>query len=347
MTETFANMGAPSAAPIARRTTLIVNRQARRLNDRSPVREAIERGRHLLGDRIDIVETRSLAELEAAMDELAAAPPRTVLVAGGDGTYMASLSSLVASYAKHGHTELPAIGLLPGGTVSTVARNWGFRGGGLFANADRDAARYVTRFLEELAEGRTETRARPTLRVTSDEGTRVGFIAGAGLVSRFFEVYDGEGARGYGGAASIVARVFTGSFTRGALAKRILDPVRCTIEVDGVRAPFDRTSLLCASVVRDLGLGMQLLYRAGESLERFHVVSSSLGPARLGPQLPLVRLGRPLLGTRVDTLAKEVTLRFPKGEGAYVLDGELLRSDAVSIAAGPVIRVVGLRAGRT
>lgn len=347
MPETFSNVEATSAAPIARRATLIVNRQARRLNERSPVREAIERGRHLLGDRIAIVETGSLAELHAAMDELASEPPRTVLVAGGDGTYMASLSALVRSFAKQGRAELPSIGLLPGGTVSTVARNWGFRGGGLFANADRDAARYVTRFLEALAEGRTEVTERPTLQVTTDEGSRVGFIAGAGLVSRFFEIYDGEGARGYGGAASIVARVFVGSFTRGALAKRVLDPVRCTIEIDGARAPFDRTSLLCASVVRDLGLGMQLLYRAGESLERFHVVSSSLGPLRLGPQLPLVRLGRPLLGTRVDTLAREVTLRFPTGDGAYVLDGELLRSDAVSIAAGPVIRVVGVRAGST
>ncbi|AKV04839.1 DAG-kinase catalytic domain protein [Labilithrix luteola] len=348
MTDIVSNVGAPSAEPVARPLTLILNRQARRLSDRSPVREAIERGRHVLGTRLDVVETRSLAELDAVMDELAREPPETVLVAGGDGSYMASLSSLVTAFAKRGRSEeaLPAIGLLPGGTVSTVARNWGFHGGGLFANADRDAARYVTRFLEELASGRTVVTRRPTLRVTTQEGGRVGFIAGAGLVSRFFEVYDAEGARGYGGAASIVARVFAGSFAQGALAKRILDPVRCTIEVDGAAAPFDRTSLLCASVVRDLGLGMKLLYRAGESLERFHVVSSSLGPARLGPQLPLVRMGLPLVGTRVDALANEVTLRFPPGEGAYVLDGELLRSDAVSITAGPIIRVVGLRSDR-
>jgi hypothetical protein len=177
--------------------------------------------------------------------------------------------------------------------------------------------------------------------VTDLDAERVGFIVGAGLVSRFFEVYEREGARGYAGAASIVARVFAGSFARGALARRILTPDPCTIEVDGERAALDRTSLVCASVVRDLGLGLRLLYRAAESHDRFHVVASPLGPSALGPQLPLVLAGRPLLGAgRVDTLAGRLTLRFGESDGAYVLDGELLRSPEVAVTAGPVLRVL-------
>jgi diacylglycerol kinase (ATP) len=250
----------------------------------------------------------------------------------------------VRAFADAGRDEdaLPAIGLAPGGTVSTVARNWGFKGGGLFSGG-ADAARYASRLLDAVSAGRASATVRPTLRVADDAATRIGFIVGAGLVSRFFEVYDEDGARGYGGAAKIVARIFAGSFARGRLAQRVLTPVPCILEVDGVRAPFDRASLVCASVVRNLGIGMRLLYRAGEAHDRFHVVASTLGPTWLGPQLPLVLAGRPLLGQgRVDALARHVTLRFPESDGAYVLDGELVRAERVEITPGPLLRILSV-----
>ena len=100
-------------------------------------------------------------------------------------------------------------------------------------------------------------------------------------------------------------------------------------------------SLLCASVVRDLGLGMRLTRRAGEEHDRFHVVATPLGPRALGPQMPLVLAARPLLGPRVDALAKELVLRFPEGTGAYVLDGDLFHADAITVTAGPAIDVLG------
>jgi hypothetical protein len=117
--------------------------------------------------------------------------------------------------------------------------------------------------------------------------------------------------------------------------------------VDGARAPFERASLVCASVVRDLGLGMRLLHRAAEETTRFHVVATPLEPSRLGPQLPLVLAGRPLLGSRnVDALATTLELRFgaagAEAEGAYVLDGELLRATFLRVTAGPVLRTLSV-----
>ena len=168
-----------------------------------------------------------MAELDAAAEELAREVPDAVVLAGGDGSYMAGVTALVRSFAAAGRGEdaLPPIALAPGGTVSTVARNWGFRGGGLLSGGEDKAARYASRLLDAVARGRATVTERPTLRAADERATRVGFIVGAGLVSRFFEVYDEEGARGYRGAASIVARVFAGSFARGALAQRILTPV--------------------------------------------------------------------------------------------------------------------------
>jgi diacylglycerol kinase family enzyme len=328
------------------RVVAVVNRRARRLEANAAVHPLLDvlRARR---SNVRVIETHSIADLDAAADELAREVPDAIVLAGGDGSYMAGITALVRSFAAAGRSPdaLPPFALAPGGTVSTVARNWGFRGGGLFSGGEERAARYAERLLDAVSQARATETPRPTLRATDDHAERVGFIFGAGLVSRFFEVYDEEGARGYRGAASIVARIFAGSFSHGALAERVLTPVPCILEVDGVRAPEDRASLVCASVVRDLGIGMHLLYRAGEEHDRFHVVATPLGPAKLGPQMPLVLMGRPLLGRslgNVDTLARRLELRF-EGGGAYVLDGELLRTDRVVVTAGPVLRILSVR----
>ncbi|HSO34818.1 MAG TPA: diacylglycerol kinase family protein [Labilithrix sp.] len=325
------------------RIVTIVNRRARRLASETASRALLDvlRARR---SGVRVIETQTMAELDAAADELAREVPDAIVLAGGDGSYMAGVTALARAFreAGRGPEALPAIALAPGGTVSTVARNWGFKGGGLFSGGG-DAARYAARLLDAASAGRAELTRRPTLQVVDDTATRVGFIVGAGLVSRFFEVYDDDGARGYGGAAKIVARIFAGSFAGGRLARRVLTPVPCSLEVDGVPASFDAASLVCASVVKNLGIGMRLLYRAGDEQHRFHIVASALGPSLLGPQLPLVLAGQPLLGRgRVDALAKHVTLRFPERDGAYVLDGELVRAEHVEITPGPVLRVLSV-----
>lgn len=310
------------------RATVVVNRRARNLAREGPLLSELRRPR----EGIRVVETWSLEELAAAARD---AVDGAVVLAGGDGSYMAGVTALArALEARGGSADLPEIALAPGGTVSTVARNWGLRG---------DPVRGAARLLDAVARGAVAATPRPTLRVVDAAEARIGFIVGAGLVARFFEIYEAEGAGGYTGAARIVAQIFASSFTGGALAERVLEPVPMRVEVDGAPAPFDRASLVAASVVRDLGLHMHLLYRAATATDRFHVVATPLGPAQLGPQMPRVLAGRPLRGPRVDALAARLDLRFEPGRGAYVLDGELLRSDAVAVTPGPVLSVLSPR----
>lgn len=312
------------------RAWVIVNRRARRLGDGSAIlREQCRAGATM---NIATVETRSLEELDAAALRIAReAPDVPVILAGGDGSHAAGLTALGRALGD----RLPPIALAPGGTVNTVARGWGMRG---------DPVAYTRRLLDAVVAGTAASTRRSTLRVTSPiepRLSRVSFIVGAGLVSRFFEIYDERGADGLVTAARIVARIFAGSFTGGRLARRVLEPASCELVVDDVPAPFDKVSLLCASVVANVGLGMRLLYRAEEApANRFHVVATPLGPGRLGPQMPLVLAGKPLLGPRVDALAESISLRFPAGSGAYVVDGELVRGDAITITAGPRIDVL-------
>lgn len=308
------------------RAHVIVNRRAGRLDQAGALLAELRRPR----PGVRVLETRSREELgEAVGYILATNPEAAVVLAGGDGTHMAGVSALAGAL---GDERLPPIALAPGGTVNTVARNWGLSG---------DPVRYTARLLDAISASAVRSVRRPTLRVREDDAReRVGFIAGAGLVARFFEAYEERGAKGNALAAKIVARVFAGSVVGSPFARSILDPVPCAVTVDGAPAPFPHVSLLCASVVRDVGLGLRLLYRAGSSLDRFHVVATPLGPRALGPQMPLVLAGRPLVGPRVDALAEALRLSFPE-RGAYVLDGELLFARDVEVSAGPILDVLG------
>lgn len=273
-----------------------------------------------------LVVTESLESLSEVARQLASEGSDRVVLCGGDGTLMAGVTALSRAF---GGRPLPEVVPAPGGTVATVARNFGQRAG-LLATVAR-AARG-----EPL-----ESASRASLSVVDDRGCdRVGFIFGTGLVARFFERYYTAGAGGYATAARIVARVFVGSFFSDAYARSVLDPIPCTLSVDGQRLPPTAYSLLVSSVVRDLGLHMLVTHRAGEDPARPHLVASPLPPRALGPQAPLVLLGRQLRGqSNFDGLVARFRVEFPGAEGPWVLDGDLLRSRSVEVSAGPRIRI--------
>jgi diacylglycerol kinase family enzyme len=309
-----------------RRVSIIVNRQADRLQHDGPLLRALARSSR----GAEVYETRSLMQLGDAARTIAAAGADTVVLAGGDGSYSAGLTALARAF---GEDRLPIVALAPGGTVSTVPRNWGMRGA---------AVPYMGALLDAVLSGRAGACARPTLRADDGRGERLGFIFGAGLVARFFREYYAASRRGYAGAASIVLPIFAGSFVGGALARRVLTPVACTITVDGERMPASGYSLIAASVVRDLGLHMWVTYRAAEREGHLHFIASPLGTRALGPQMPRVLAGRRLHGEgHVDVLARTVTIEFAEHD-AYVLDGDLIETERVTVGSGPTVRIATL-----
>jgi diacylglycerol kinase (ATP) len=312
------------------RIDIIVNTKARR-NARDL--GILPRTRSLAEGRARVYPTASLAELDATAREIAARGSDLVILSGGDGSFMAGVTALARAA---GDARLPALAFLPGGTVATLARNWGMRG---------DPSELLRRI---LALGRDiVTTPRATLRVTAATGDateeRTGFMFGTGLVARFFDLYERAGAGGHAAALRIAARVFVESLYGGAYARRVLDPLPCTIEVEGHRLAPSAWSLVCAAVVRDLGLHMRVNYRAGEDTSRVHLVASPLSARELGPRAPLVLAGTSIGGDgHFDDLVTDFAVSFPGGPGPYVLDGETLRADRVEVRAGPRIQVVVL-----
>jgi diacylglycerol kinase family enzyme len=316
---------------------VVVNRNARRLAAGS-LAETIARACLRGGARLH--ETRDLAALEGVAKAIAARGTQGVVLAGGDGSYMAGVSALARAFGG----ALPPVGLAPGGTVGTVARAFGL---------GSDPHAWAEGLVRAACAGSVRIERKGTLLVTAGGSSpampeqRVGFIFGAGLVARFFEEYYAAPSPGLASAAQIAARVFAGSFVGTPLARRVLAKAPATLEVDGgTSAALPRRgrdggwSLILASVVRDVGLHVLATYRAGESLERFHVVASGSSPVALGLQAPRVLLGlpmQPLWGeAQVDALAADLRVRFDEPAG-FVLDGELLRAKEVRVSAGPVL----------
>lgn len=301
----------------------IVNRNAGRFRRDAGLEERVRRAVDGAGR---VFATRTQGELAAAAEEALALGAAPVVLCGGDGTYLAGVTALARAAAGR---PLPPIALARAGTVSIVAKNWGAR---------RDilsTIRAVVQRPESLAFNH-----RPTLAVDSEDETRIGFTFGTGLVAKFFEQYDRANPKGLLAAFGIVVRVFADSFGGGGYADKILSPLPCRVTVDDKPLEPAAWSLVLASVLRDVGLHMLVTHRAGEDAERPHLVASPLAPRLLGPQWPLVALGRPLIGKEnFDDLVGSFRITFPD-RGPYVLDGDTFHATSVTVRAGPRITIV-------
>jgi diacylglycerol kinase family enzyme len=306
---------------------VIVNCSAAQLRDGSRLRSSIVAAAVRAGARVH--ETGSLEALQRVAEGIAARPPSAVVLAGGDGSAMAGISALARALPK----GLPPVALVPAGTVGIVAKN-------VAPENRRDAARVV----EAVCDGTTRRTPTATLRVRDDRGDeRVGFIFGAGLVAGFFAEYDASPVQGLASAAALAGRAVLGACVGSAFARRMLAPVACQLAIDGTPRTSRAWSLVLASVVRHVGLGVRATYRAGEELERFHVVASTRTPRGLATQVPRVLTGRAMVGPdRVDTLARSLRILFDE-EASYILDGDALRARSVTVEAGPVVQLLVAR----
>ena len=258
--------------------------------------------------------------------------PDSVVLAGGDGTLMRSLSAL---HLEYGSSVLPSIALVPAGTVDTIARNTASHVVGRKA---------LVRLASRVADGSARSAFQSTLRVRDDRGgDRIGFMFGAGLVSRFFDLYNSSPRQGRLPAAVLACRVSLGSLVGSSFAKRILEPELGTLRVNGDEKSAVAWSLVLASVLPDVGLHLRVAYRAREEPGRFHVVASALRGCALALQLPRVVAGFPMRGANsVDELGKTAEFVFGNSEGVYVLDGDVFQARRVDIGCGPEITLLTL-----
>ena len=251
--------------------------------------------------------TRGLEEVAPALAALHETGADTLFVVGGDGTITGTLTELLRSWPRD---ELPALAITPGGTINTISRSLGARGG-----PEQMLAHFLSR-------PRAEPVPRAILRVDADrDPPRYGMIFANGAAARWLESYYG-GRSGKLSAASLVARTLASIPVGGKLARDMFHPYAARLEIDG-KAEDGQYTVAGAATIRHVGLGFAPFLTAGQHPDRFHWLATAASPTRLGREIPGFAVGV----YRHDSClahasAAEVKLTLEEPE-PYTIDGDL------------------------
>lgn len=335
------------------RIGILINPQARR-SCAPGLPERLEGLCRAAGSQAAVVVTRSPSEVAGAVAQLVASAVDVLAPCGGDGTLLSTVTALVRA---GGGGAMPALLLLPGGTMNTVAKNLGAhappeeRLAALLrqAGSERGLAA-VPHFPQQLMRLVTfdETpvlTARPTeeaalAAVALPLVERYGFLFTAAMGARFLTAYAQR--PGLRAAAWLALRTVLSSLVPGGgrFARWLFQPTPARVVIDGEELPERRHRVLLAATVPDVGLGMQVPWRAGLVPQRFQLIASALPLWKNALQLPRLFRGQPMLGQpHQDRLAQAAHIQFEQPQ-PLALDGELFSARAVELSLGPVLNVL-------
>jgi diacylglycerol kinase family enzyme len=305
----------------------IVNNPRSRRNRRSP--RVARRLRAQLGDDGEVRDASTPEELARALEAFRAEGVDVLGVNGGDGTIHYVLTAAMRAWDG----ALPRIQLLPGGSMNTVARGSGVRGG-------------PERALREVLVRRRRgdpLRAVPRdlLRVSPDGAAPTyGFIFGTGSIVSFLDAYYGTGRPCPATAALLVARGLASALVNGRFAAALTRRERLRVSTDGDEWPDGSYLALAAASTPDVGFGFLAFARCLEQPGSFHVVGVTGSLPQLALAVPGIRRGAPWR----RRLAQDEVSRALVVEGdrpRFTVDGDLYGAErAVSVETGPTVEIV-------
>lgn len=281
----------------------------------------------VVGSDGEVVETPNLEALDATLGQFHERGFEVLAVSGGDGSLCHAISRAVGVW---GEDHLPTFVALRGGTINNVARTVG--------GPSRPEA-FLGKVMSNYRSRRTfTTMDRPLLRVN---GEIYGSIVGAGLITHFLEEYYEGRNPGPMSAAGILLRCGVSWLGGGEYIRRIVPTLAGRAECDGEALSYEKFTLVLASSVRHIGLGVQPFYLSGRKRGYFHVLTGRPTPGQLLSRLARFRRGFPAgLDTLYDNIARHFRIEFAEPQ-SFTVDGELFPSVRVlDIEAGPAVRFV-------
>ncbi len=299
----------------------IVNPNAGRLRRDPSLIPALEEVLSPLGP---FLVTRTLADVPAAVERIAAASPDILAVCGGDGTLYYTLSPFLR---LNGIQRVPLIAIVKGGTTNTLLKSVG---------SSENPVRFARRIVENV-------RGRRVFEIVEFDSMKVndgyGFIAGAAMVARIIRAYL-EGGAGIPRAVRLILASLGSALTGGAFARDLAAPVPARGTADGEPIPLTSFTLILASTASTIGFGLRPTARGHERPGHFHLLASSRSAPSLAIQFPSAILGLPLRGRgHFQGLFTRLHLEFERQE-PYMVDGEMFQTRTLSIETGPRLKII-------
>lgn len=303
---------------------VVTNPRSRR-NRRNP--QLQEQLAYVLGEREGMAAPTDLDALERAVERFRARGIEVLAINGGDGTNHAVLSALVRVY---GDRPLPRIALLRGGTMNTVASGLGIRG-----RPDDLLGRLVAAYHA----GQPLRVAERNLLIAN--GQHAGFLFGNGVIARFMEEYYSRPEPTPAWAAWTLARAAASALTGGTLARRLVEPVRAAVHLDGQLWPELPWICLAAGTVDDLGFRFRPFFRSLQHPGHLHAVGFACTAGDLVRALWPIRRAQPIDNPRILEAVAQ-TLRVESEEPlSYMIDGDFHPgTTTLELRVGPRLQMV-------
>ncbi len=270
-----------------------------------------------------VVATETLEQLEAALVEFHERRIDILAVCGGDGSFYHAVSAAVGIWGEH---DLPLLLPLRGGTINNLSRTIGAR--------RRRPESMLAHVVKDYRQGKThEVTERNLIKVN---GRSYGYIVGTGLIVNFLRLYYSGNKPGPARAFGLVGMLILSNIFGTSLISGIVKPFEADITCDGERVPFRSFTLLLASSVAHIGLGVTPFYLSARKSGYFHVLAGPSTPMQLISRLWRFFRGFPAnLDTLYDNMANHVRIEFATPQ-AFTLNGDLLDPvEVLELEAGP------------
>jgi diacylglycerol kinase family enzyme len=307
---------------------LITNPRSR-ANLRDPARP--RRLGYLIGSHGTARATTSLDDLHRVCEELHKERIDVLGISGGDGTLHHTLTAMINAW---GDDPKPAVAILRGGTMNTIANSLGIRG---------ETSRLLFELVDKHRQGvQLETFDRNLLQINN----RYGFIFGNGVIYNFLHEYYATGNPSPSEAAKLILGAAGSSVIGGPLSRRIYRRFRANVTVDGEHWACDDYITVAAAVVKEIGLGFKPFYRCDEQPGCFALLGIHTSAFGFVRELPNIHAGRPMRRDKViDAVASHV--RFeplpPDEKLEYIIDGDTYVCDGpIELKTGPKVTFVKL-----
>ena len=276
-----------------------------------------------------MLEASTLEELQGAVERFRSRRVDVLGVNGGDGTAHVVLTAFARAY---GTDPLPAVALLRGGAMNTVAD----------AHELRGRPETILRALLEKRRAGTPLRTveRDLLSVEADGAPpQLGFLFGTGAVVAFLEAYYATGRAAPVMAAALLVRAVASALVGGRFASSLTDREALHVTCGGEEWPDGPFLAVLAGAVPELGFGFTPFARCDEQPGFFHAVGVTGSTLQVAAHLPHIWAGRPWKRSlAVDAVARDLRIVGPV---RFTIDGDLYRAEReVRVRTGPPVRLV-------
>jgi diacylglycerol kinase family enzyme len=304
---------------------IIINPNAKANSRQRNLKERLEA---IIGDHGMVRVTREMPDLYKVAEEFIKKKVEILGISGGDGTMQKTISRYIEVGGEH---NLPKIAAVRGGTMNTIANSMQIKG---------STEGIISRIMDKIRNRKNmEYKEIDLMKADRKE---YGSLFGIGLSYNFLDAYYEGGTTGPCKAVQVIGHCIGSVMIGGAFSRRMTDPVKAKVYLDGRQVPIPDISAVLACTISDIGLGFKPLYRAEEKEGYFHSITTGLGASQIVMRIHKLFLGMPIRNDLThDDIGRDLRIEPEEDTVKYMLDGELFTHEGpLQLQIGPRIQVV-------